>query len=110
MKDVDLRASIVRDQEWYASSSNLHSLDLAKLVFGLSLFNAVNGEATLDIVDETEVLASLVNGDDIHEAGGVCGIGANFSIDLDEALHKNHGDLLAGDGVLQSISEEDDQR
>jgi len=106
----DLRASIVRNQEWDASAANLHSLDLAQLVLGLGLFDAVDGEAALNIVDETEVLAGLVDGDDIHEAGGVGGIGADLAIDLDEALHHDHGDLLASDSILQSVSEEDNQR
>ena len=67
----DLRASIMRNQEWYASSSKLDSLDLSKLVLGLSCLNTVYGKSTLGIVDKSEVLASLLNADHIHEAGRV---------------------------------------
>ena len=83
----NLRASIVRDQEWDSALSNLHSLDLAHFVFCLSLFNAMHGEATLDIVDETEVLASLVDRYHIHEAGWVCIVCSDLLVDLDESLH-----------------------
>lgn len=51
----------MRDQEWDATSSELHSSDLPKLVLGLGLFDAVDGEATLGVVNQTEVLASLVD-------------------------------------------------
>jgi hypothetical protein len=67
----DLRASIMRNQVWDSTLANLNSLDLAEFVFCLGLFNAVHGEATFGIVDQTEVLASLVDGDDIHEASRV---------------------------------------
>jgi hypothetical protein len=40
-------------------------LTLAQLVAGLFSGDAVDGKATLDIIEETEVLARLVNGNDI---------------------------------------------
>ena len=61
----------MRDQEWDSALAQLNALDFAKLVFCLFCLNSVNGEATLGIVDETEVFVGLVNGDDIHEAGWV---------------------------------------
>ena len=99
----------MRDQEWDSTSSKLHSLDLSKLVLSFSSLNSVNSEATLGIVDETEVLASLLNTDHIHVTGWVVGIGSNFSIDLDESLHDNLGNLTAIERILQTISQEDDK-
>jgi len=88
-------SSIVRDQEWDSAFAQLHSLDLAKLVFCLLSLDSMNGEATLGIVDKTEVLASLFDGDDVHEACWVGGIGSDLCINLDQALHDN-GLGLAG--------------
>jgi len=92
--------SIVRDQEWDSTLSQLYSLDLAKFVFCLLSLDTVNGEAALDIVDQTEVLASLLDGDDIHEAGRVGGIGANLAIDLDQALHDDGVHLARVESIL----------
>ncbi len=73
----------MRDQEWDSALAQLNSLDLAKLIFGLLGLDSVDGETTLGVVDEAEVLASLLDTDDIHEAGWVGGIGANLAINLD---------------------------
>ncbi|KAH6607358.1 hypothetical protein Trco_003671 [Trichoderma cornu-damae] len=70
--DLDQRNSrsrIVRDQEWDSTTAQLHALDLAQLVLGLLGLDPVHGEATLGVVDEAEVLARLLDRDDVHEAG-----------------------------------------
>lgn len=106
----DLRASIMRNQVWDSTLAHLYSLDLAEFVFCLGLFNTMHGEAALGIVDQAEVLAGLVNGDDIHEASRVGGISANFAIDLDQALHKDGSGLATVQGILEAVSDEDNQR
>jgi hypothetical protein len=88
----------------------LYSLDLAEFVFCLSLFDPVDGETTLGIVDQTEVFTSLVNGDDIHETGWVGGVRSNLAINLDETLHHDSSGLTAVERILEAVSEEDDQR
>lgn len=108
--DADLRACIMRNQVWDAALAKLDALDLAELVLGLLSGDAVDGEAALGVVDEAEVLASLLDRDNVHEAGGVGGIGADLAIDLDEALHNNGLGLAAVEGVLQAVTDEDDQR
>ena len=62
----------------------------------------MDGEAALGVVDETEVLASLLDGDDIHEAGWVGLVGSDLAIDLDEALHNNLLGLATVERILQS--------
>lgn len=99
----DLRPGIMRNQEWNSSLAQLHALDLSELVLGLLAGDAVDGEAALCVVDETEVLAGLLNGDDIHVAGGVCCVGADFAVDLDQALHDNGLDLTRVERILQAI-------
>jgi len=77
----------MRNQEWDSALAQLYSLDLSKLVCGLLGGDAVDSEATFGIVYQSEVLASLLNGDNVHEASWVCSIGSDLAIDLDEALH-----------------------
>jgi hypothetical protein len=100
----------VRDQEWDSSLAQLNALDLAELVLSLLGLDAVDGEAALSIVDKTEVLASLVDGNDVHEASWVGGIGANLAVDLDEALHDNGLGLACVQSILQAVTDEDDER
>lgn len=90
----------MRDQEWDSAFAQLNSLDLAKLVFRLLGLDSVNGETALGVVDKTEVLAGLLDADDVHEAGGVCGIGADLAINLDQALHDNCLGLASVEGIL----------
>jgi hypothetical protein len=100
----------MRNQVGNSSTSELNSLDFAQLVLGLLAGDAVDGKATLGIVDQTEVLAGLLNANDIHEAGGVVEIVADLVVNLDEALHHNGVDLTTVEGILQTITEEDNER
>ena len=75
------------NQVWNTLSTKLHSADLGKLVSGLLSSDPVDGEATLGVIDESKVLASLLNGDDIHEASRESWVGADLAVNLDEALH-----------------------
>jgi hypothetical protein len=100
---------IVRDQEWDSTTAELHALDLAQLVLGLLRLNAVDGEAALGVVDEAEALAGLVDGDDVHEAGGEGHVGADLAVDLDQALHEDGLGLAVVEGILETVADEDDQ-
>lgn len=100
LNDVNLRSSIVRNQEWDSVLAQLHSLDLSKLVFCLLGLDSVDGETTFGIVDETEMLLGLLDGDDIHEASWVGGIGADLAINLDQALHDNSLGLASIESIL----------
>jgi hypothetical protein len=58
-------AAVVGNDVGDTLGAKLATADLAKLEVGLLGGDAVDGEATLDVVEETEVLARLLNGDDI---------------------------------------------
>ena len=92
----------MRNQEWNASLAQLDTLDLAQLVLCLLFRDTVDGEAALGVVDKTEVLASLFNGDHIHEAGWVGDICADLAVDLDKALHEDALDFASVERILQS--------
>lgn len=99
----DSRSRIVRNQEWDSALAQLHTLDLAQLVFGFLGLDAVDGEAALGVVDEAEVLAGLFDGDDVHEAGGIGMVGPDLAIDLDQALHEDGVNLATVEGILQTV-------
>jgi hypothetical protein len=96
------RSRIVRNQEWDPALAELDALDLAQLVFGLLGLDAVHGEATLGVVDETEVLAGLLDADDVHETSWEGWVGADLVVDLDEALHDDSLGLAAVKSVLET--------
>lgn len=100
----------MRDQEWDSTATKLDTLDLAKLVLSLLSLDSVDGESALGIVDKTEVLASLLDSDNVHETGGVGGIGADLAVDLDQSLHQDGLGLAVVESILEAVSDEDDQR
>ena len=97
--------------------------DLAELVLGLLGSDPVHGEPALHVVDDAEVLAGLLDLDDIHESSGepgeksvsiitfmsnttnLLGISAGLAINLDEPLLEDSLDLLGVEGVLQTVPE-----
>jgi hypothetical protein len=99
----------VRNQEWDAALAKLNTLDLAELVLGLLVLDTVDGEASLGVVDEAEVLARLLDGDDVHETSGVGHVGAYLAVDLDEALHEDGPGLAVVEGILETVADEDDE-
>ena len=90
----------MRDQEWDSALAQLDSLDFSKLVFGLLGLDSVDGETALGVVDQTKVLASLLDRDDVHETGWVGGIGSDLAINLDQTLHDNSLSLARVEGIL----------
>lgn len=99
----------MRNQEWDSATAKLHALDLAELVLGLLGLDSVDGEAALGVVDEAEVLASLLDGDDVHEASRVGHVGADLAVNLDQALHEDGLGLAVVEGILEAVADEDDQ-
>ena len=51
--------------------------------------DSVDGESSFNIIDKTEVFASFINLDDIHESRREAGISSGFTIDLDQPLLHN---------------------
>jgi hypothetical protein len=100
----------VRNQVGNCALANLNALDLAELVLCLLVGYPVDGEAALGVVDQAEVLAGLLDRDDVHQAGGEGGVGADLAVDLDEALHEDGVDLTAVERILETVAEEDDER
>ena len=104
------RSRIMRNTVGNAASAKLDTLDLAQLVGRLLASYPVHSVSALGVENETEVLAGLVERDDIHQSSGESGVGANLAINLDKALHEDGLDLTSIEGVLEAVSEEDDER
>ena len=81
----------------------LHLPDAAQLVLGLGRRDAVDGESSLHVVDDAEVLPSLLNLDDVHEASGELGISPRLAVNLNQPLLHNGLHLLGGQGILQTV-------
>jgi hypothetical protein len=69
----------MRHKEGDAALAQLDTADLAQLVLRLFASDSVYGETALGIVDEAEVLASLLDANDVLEAGRVRRVGADLS-------------------------------
>lgn len=99
----------MRNTEGNSAGAKLDTLDLAQLVCGLLASNPVHGVSALGVEHKAEVLAGLVDGDDIHQTCREGGVGADLAVNLDEALHEDRLDLTGIEGVLQAVSQEDDE-
>ena len=62
------------------------------------------GESALGVVYKAEILSSLFDRYDVHEACRIGGIGADFPINLDETLHDNCFGLTGVQRILQTIN------
>jgi hypothetical protein len=60
-------STVVGDDVWDTLGAELVSLDFEELEGGLLWGDAVDGESTLDVVEQTEVLARSLEGDDVWE-------------------------------------------
>jgi len=75
----------------------------AELVFSLFRSDLVEDEATLDIVQDSEIVIGLFNGQDVHEAGRIFDVSADTAINFDETLHDDLGNFASSKGVLELI-------
>lgn len=90
----------MRNKKGYSSSSQLYPPNLAKLISSLLCCDTMYCEAALGVIDKAEVLTSLLDTDNIHEAGWVCSICTDFTVNLDKALHHNGFCLARIQGIL----------
>lgn len=79
-------AAVVSDDMGNTLGTESNRADFEELVRGFLSSDAVDGETTLDIIEEAEVLAGLLDRDGVHEASRVGSVCAHFAIDLDQSL------------------------
>lgn len=102
-------AGIVGDEVRNTLGTELDTADLAEFIASLLLRDTMDGEATFGVVNETEVLASLLNGDDIHETSREGGVSADLAVDLDEPLHDDGLGLATVQRILEPVADEDNE-
>ena len=94
-------------------------LNRAHLELGVSrVRDLLELEAPLDVVYHAvtvrgllvEALLRLPERHDVHETCRVLGVGADAPVDLAHALHEDLDDLAAGEGELQAVAQDADQR
>ena len=102
--------TVVSNNERNTLSSQLHLLDLAELVASFFIRNTVDSEATLNIVEDTEVFTSLFDRNNVHETGGEVGVSADLVVNFDGALHDNASDFAFVQSILQTVTDQNDQR
>jgi len=82
----------------------------AKLEFGLLRSDAVDNKTTLLIIEDTEVLTSLIKSNNIHETSRITRIGANLTINLHKTLKSNVHNLTTSKSVLETVTKKEDER
>jgi hypothetical protein len=83
-------------------------LDTAELVACLLWGDAVEDKATLDIIEETKLLRSLWECDNILKSSWIVDIRSDGTINLDRLAHHNLEDLTASQRIAKTVAE--DQR
>jgi len=106
--------TVVGGDVWDSLGAECQLVDTAKLevslVLELLVVQAVEHVTSLNVEKHTEVLVSLVEGDNIVEATWEVWVGAHTAVDLDKAEHANLLALLLGQGVLETVPEDKAQR
>lgn len=85
-------------------------LDLAEFELRLGLRDLDSLESSLNVVEDSEGLSGLGDGNDVHEAEGESVVSADLVVHSDVSVVLVSADLEAlnaGESVLQSVSEED---
>lgn len=103
-------AAIVGDNKRDLLQGELSTLDLAKLVGLLLVGDSVKDVLALGVVDQTELIVGLGDLNDVHEASREVGVGSDLTINLDVLLNADNLGLAAGEGVLQTVSQDEDER
>eukprot|EP00916_Digyalum_oweni_P023016 GHVL01038194.1.p2 GENE.GHVL01038194.1~~GHVL01038194.1.p2 ORF type:complete len:185 (-),score=14.15 GHVL01038194.1:87-641(-) len=100
-------AAIPRHDERNTLGAHRHTQHSAQFVLGLLSLDAVHNESSLDVVQDAEELICSINGDHILETAGVCLVCAHLAVHFDEALHDDLLALVIGEGVLQTVTQQD---
>lgn len=73
-------SSVVGNDVRNSLGAELDLSDLAELVGSLLLRDSVDGESSLDVVEDSEVLSRLLDGDGVHESEGEGVVGSDLIV------------------------------
>ena len=103
-------ASIVSHHIGDLLQGGSYASNTTQLVGGLSSVNLVKDKFAFRIEDQTEGVVGLGDFHHVHKSNRVVHISANLTIYLDKLLHADLLSLLTSQGVLQSITKNEDDR
>jgi len=103
-------ATVVCHNHWHALGTNEHLLNFAEFVLGFLFRDTVNAKSTLNVIDKSKEFVCLLNSNDIHETRWEQKVSADLVVDLDQTLSAYLDRLLVSQGVLETVSQEDDER
>ena len=101
--------AIMGNKGWDSFITNEVFVDTAKLEFSFLVFDPVNCETTTAIIEKTELFIGFAKFDNIHKTGWVTWVGTDLSIDLNKSVLDNSLNFVSIEGILQSVTEEDDE-
>mmetsp|Transcript_6150 Transcript_6150/g.11437 ORF Transcript_6150/g.11437 Transcript_6150/m.11437 type:complete len:223 (+) Transcript_6150:337-1005(+) len=103
-------SSVVGGDVRGSACSHTDLLHLANLHVDLIILDLVQHKTSLGIVQQSELITRLLDGDNIHEPSGVLWVRAGLSVNLHKALLQNHLRLSVVQCVLQTVPKDQDQR
>lgn len=102
-------ATVVSDHVGDLLLGQLQLLDASQLELLLLIGDAVQDVAALGVKDQTELVSGLGDLNHVHETSREVGVGAHLAVNLHVLLHADDLGLLAGEGVLESVPQDQDQ-
>eukprot|EP00754_Rhynchopus_humris_P002949 Rhum_TRINITY_DN11613_c0_g1::Rhum_TRINITY_DN11613_c0_g1_i1::g.46227::m.46227 len=103
------RAAVVGRQDRDAVHGRADGPHLQQLELGRLRVHLLEHEASLHVVQHTESVLRLRDGQHVHEANRVLRVGAHLVVDLHQALLRDHHRLLARERVLQTVPQDEEQ-
>lgn len=90
-------------------SLSLNAAELERGLLGVDLMGLVSA---LHVVENSEVLSSLFNGNGVHDTEWESGVSSHFVVNLDQSflVLNNLDGLLSGKSVMESASQENIER
>ena len=103
--------SIVSHNVWDLVLAERFTDNLAEFELRLFFLDADRLEASLDVVEDAEVLAGLIDGDNVHETKGEAMVSPDAVVNLDVValVSADLEGFKTVEGVLQSLAEKGSQ-
>lgn len=101
--------SVVCDSKWDTLITDLPFVNTEELIFCLTVVDVVDNKTSLGVVEKPELLVGLSEFNDVHETGWITFCCTNLAINLDKPPLDDGGGFVGVEGVLQPVTEEDDE-
>lgn len=103
-------ATVVGNNERDLLQGKLSALDLAELESLLLIRDSVKSVLALGVEDKSELIVGLGDLNDVHESSREVRISSDLSVNLDVLLNADNLSLATSQGVLQAVSQDENER